>query len=199
MKRKSSAKPCRASLTDRILVGYQYTKLTVMHLFKRAKKAIGEFLFGPNKEKVDQLAAAQDFQDVLREASLYEQPIFLTLRCGPREETVMLHPDTELVGYLYRWSQAWIFRIGIGDVEVPADTAEDFDSKMQREIKGYMRYWAEMMIKDRTLPVILVCRREPDTQSIIVTPGHSEGELLEILDRAKLLLPNIHSQIKIVR
>jgi hypothetical protein len=198
MKRNSNTRPSWASITGRIQIGYLYTKLTVMHLLKRTRKAIAEFLFGPNKKKVDQLAAAEDFQDVLREATVYEQPIFLTVRCGGREETVMLHPDTELVGYLYRWSQAWIFRIGVGDVELPADTAEDFDSQMQRQIKGYMRYWAEIMIKDRTLPVVLVCRREPDNQSIIVTPGHSEGQLLEILDKAKLLVPNILSQIKIV-
>lgn len=170
-----------------------------MHMFKQAWSAVSGFLFGPNKDKVDQLSAAIDFQDVLRAASHSKLPLLLTVRCGTREETVMLHPDTEIVGYLYRWSQAWIFRIGVGDdIDVPSDAGEDFDTKVQRQIKEYMRYWAQMMIRDHAFPVILVCRREPGTQSVIVTPGHTEAELLQILDMAKLLIPNIVSNVKIV-
>jgi len=196
---KPSRATTRESFTGRLSAIYLNSKFTAMNFFSRLGERISLFLFGPNKHRCDELEAAQQFQDVLREATLYQQPMLVTIRAGGWESTVAVAPSDQLVDFLFQWSQRAIFRIGTDCMDLPVEMPADFDGTDERRLRRYMRAWADIMVENGTFPVMLVTRREPDRQAIIATPGYTEEQLLEILDRAKLLVPDILTHIKFTR
>jgi hypothetical protein len=153
----------------------------------------------PRKKTDTPLSDAKHFRNVVGQCAYGKNPMTITISSNGHGSGVVVKPDDALTHYLFQWAQGICFQLackGVATTDIPNGN-KNLDPDAAEDLVTYLKFWGEMMASTGEFPVLMISRREPNEQRMLVTPGYEPDQLKQILQWAAMQSDKLTAEIKI--
>lgn len=135
----------------------------------------------------DTLAAAKHFRNVVGQCAFGKKMLTMTIDCDGYVAQVCLAPDDGLIQYMFQWAQGITFQVaakGKALTNAPGQKMH-MDEREKKDVEDYLKWWGKILTDNGEHPVVMISRREPGVQRLMICPGYSKDMIDMVIDIAR--------------
>jgi len=145
-----------------------------------------------------QTRLAKLFRNIVGQCAYGKKPMTVTVKCDGYESFVTCLPSDNLTAYLFQWAQGVCFQLMCEELPhyEAANDGHRLDDQNADNVRRYLTWYANKLIEVGEFPAVMISRREPQSQHVMVSPGYDNYQVKQILEQALKMVPNLRQQSK---